>query len=131
MHRLPSKSAVRRIRLAALLLGAKCLIAPVAAGVMLYSLAVGDNELALVALTAALLAAPVVLLQWMVAHRASCPLCLAPVLANKGCSRHREARTLFGSYRLRVALAVIFLNRFRCPFCGEPTVLEVRQGRRR
>ena len=28
--------------------------------------------------------------------------------------------------RLRVALAVLFTNSFRCPYCNEPSVLEVR-----
>ena len=28
-----------------------------------------------------------------------------------------------GSHRLRVALAILFKNRFRCPYCNETTAL--------
>ena len=63
------------------------------------------------------------------AAKTRCPLCLTPVLATKGCSKHRNARTLLGSHRLRVAMSVLFKGRFYCPYCHEPSVLEVRQKR--
>lgn len=131
MHKFSSTQAVRRIRLAALLLLAKCLLAPAAAGVLLYSLSVADRQLTIVGMGIMIAAGAAVIMQWLVARRANCPLCLTPVLARKGCAKHRTARPLFGSHRLRVALAVLFRDRFRCPYCGEPTLMQVRESRRR
>jgi len=56
-----------------------------------------------------------------------CPLCRSGPMSSKRCARHRSARKIFGSYRLTVALSVIFLNRFRCPYCGESTRLQVKE----
>ena len=35
-----------------------------------------------------------------------------------------------GSHRLRVALAILFKNQFRCPYCNESTALELRHSPR-
>jgi hypothetical protein len=126
MHRLPSSSAIRRIRLAALLLGANYLITSAAAAVLAYSFVIDNHKLTCIGISMFMIAGFGVLLQWFIAARATCPLCLAPVLGNKECAKHRHARTFLGSHRLRVALAVLCLNRFHCPFCGEPTALEIR-----
>lgn len=56
----------------------------------------------------------------------NCPLCRSGPMSGKRCAKHRHAKTIFGSYRLVVALSVLFLRRFRCPYCGESTALEVR-----
>jgi hypothetical protein len=66
-------------------------------------------------------------IQWIVASRTGCPLCRTPVLAPRSCIKHRRARSFLGSHRLRVALAVLFRNHFRCPYCNESTALEVRE----
>lgn len=130
MHRLRSKSAIYRLRFAALLLCAKCVLVPVAGGVLLYSLVVHDMKLTLIAMGLILLAVVVVIFQWLVSARTSCPLCMTPVLAKKSCTKHRHARTLLGSHRLRVAAAILCKNSFRCPYCHEPTALEVRGQQR-
>jgi hypothetical protein len=129
MHHLPSNSAVHRIRLAALLVGGKCLVTPLAAGLLAYSIAVEDRDLTIIAACFLGMAGLMVLLQWMIAVRANCPLCMTPVLGNKGCVKHRSAKTLLGSHRLRVALAVLCLNRFRCPYCGESCEVKARVRR--
>lgn len=41
--------------------------------------------------------------------------------------KHRKARRLLGSYQLRVAFAVMFTDRFRCPCCNEHTALDVKE----
>jgi hypothetical protein len=130
MHRLPSHSAIRRIRLAALLLCAKCMLAPLSCGVLLYALIIYDKGLILIGIYLISLTVLVALLQWLVAARTACPLCMTPVLASKGCTKHRDARSFLGSHRLRVSLAVIFTNSFRCPYCHEPTILELRDRNR-
>jgi hypothetical protein len=129
MHRLPSNSAVHRIRLAALLLGGKCLMTPATAGVIAYAIMIEDRKLATIGAGLLALTGFIVLLQWMIAVRANCPLCMTSVLGNKECIKHRSARTFLGSYRLRVALTVLFLNRFRCPYCGEACEVTVRPRR--
>ena len=127
MHRMPSSKAIRRLRLAALLLCAKCVLTPVAAGVILWGLIMTDSKLVLAGLVLVVLVGMVVFLQWIVGARTNCPLCITPVMASKGCTRHRNARPFLGSYRLRVALQVLFTGGFRCPYCGERTVLAVRE----
>lgn len=130
MHRLPSKSAIYRLRLAALLTCSKCILTPVSAASLIYSIAIHDDGLTIISLYLILLTVLVVILHWLVGQRTQCPLCMTPVLATKNCVKHRHARTFLGSHRLRVALAVILTNSFRCPYCHEPTVLEVRERRR-
>ena len=50
-----------------------------------------------------------------------CPLCLGKLWVRTGCRRHRKAKRALGiSYRLRIALAVLFSKSYRCPYCGEP-----------
>lgn len=56
---------------------------------------------------------------WIVAARCRCQLCQANPMRSLRCSRNREAKRFLWSYRLRVALSVTFLGRFRCPYCGE------------
>jgi hypothetical protein len=131
MHRLPSDSAVRRIRLAALLLAGKCPVTAAGAGVLAYSITINDRNLAVIGAGLFLLTGLMVLLQWLIAVRANCPLCMTPVLGNKKCAKHRSARTFFGSHRLRVALMVLCLNRFRCPYCGESCEVKARTRRPR
>lgn len=129
MHKMPSTHAIRRMRTAAVLLVAKYLLTIAAAGVLIHSLIIQDPELSLYSLGMLLLAGIVLLLQFVISSRTHCPLCMTPVLANKGCSKHRNAKTILGSYGLHVAISLLFTNRFRCPYCGEPTHLEVRHSR--
>lgn len=129
MHRLHSKRAVFRFRVAALLLSAKCLLVPASIGGLTYSIIVSDHNLTILSLGIAVLAGVVILLQWMIAQRTNCPLCIAPILAGRECAKHRHARKLFGSHRLRIAASILFLNSFRCPYCNEPTALKVRERR--
>jgi hypothetical protein len=131
MHKMPSTHAIRRIRIAAVLLLAKCLLTPAAAGILIHSFIIQDPGLSFIGLGMLLLTGLMVLLQWFVSARANCPLCMTPVLGNKDCTKHRNAKTLLGSHRLRVAVALLCTGRFRCPYCGEPTELEVRYRRTR
>ncbi len=126
MHRLRSKSTIYRFRVAALLLCLKCILMPACGVILIYSIIIHDDELTLWAMGLIILTTLMVILQWLIAARTSCPLCLTPVLAVKNCMKHRHARTFLGSHRLRVAMAVLFKNSFRCPYCHEPTALEVR-----
>ncbi len=114
------------MRFAALLLCAKCVMFPVAAVILIYALLLQEQLLLMVAAGSFLLGGLVVIVQWIVSQRTQCPLCMTPVLAKKGCTKHRSAKSFLGSHRLQVALAILLKGSFRCPYCNEPTLLEVR-----
>ncbi|MBK1882154.1 hypothetical protein JIN85_07000 [Luteolibacter pohnpeiensis] len=129
MHRLPSASVVHRFRLSAMLILINFVLFPVSIVLLGYSIFAEKMELTLISLGLLLVGIILALIQWASAARARCPLCLTPSLANKACSRHRNAKKLMGSYKLRVATSITFKGNFRCPYCGEPTLMEVRQRR--
>jgi hypothetical protein len=126
MHHLRSYSVIVRFRLAALLWFAICLLIPVAAGLLFGSLWTGDFKLTMAGSSLALLSLGLVIPQWAAGSRTACPLCWTPVLAPKNCVKHRRARSFIGSHRLRVAMAILFKNKFCCPYCNESTTLVLR-----
>lgn len=127
MHRLPSHSIVRRFRVASLLVLLMFLSAPVALACIGYGFFSGEHRC--LAIAGAVVAAGVfcMVLNFIIAGRLRCPLCMVPPLLNRRCSKHKEAKTLFGSHRLEVAQSILFKGSFRCPYCGEPTAMEVRE----
>lgn len=129
MHRLPSHSALIRFRLAAYLLVIGTLLFIAGVGLLGYSIFVAHRSHTILGSVLIGGAVVVTIIQWITAARARCPLCLTPALAKKSCSKNRAAKRLLGSYRLRVAGSIITKNQFRCPYCNEPTALEVRQRR--
>ena len=129
MHRFHSNSVIFRFKVASLLLCTKYLLAPVAMGLVIYSLVIGDGRLILVGYGLVLLTILSIVFQWLAGSRARCPLCMTPVLVKKDCSKHRHSKPLLGSYRLPVALGILFRGKFVCPYCHEPSVMEVRHRR--
>jgi hypothetical protein len=129
MHRLPSAAYLSRFRLASLLFLTTWLLIPVAIYMIGLAVVRNDPSIAIAGGGIALLILILTLLQWSVASRTRCPLCMTPALASKSCAKHRTARRLLGSYRLRVALSILTRGYFRCPYCGEPTAMEVRVRR--
>lgn len=103
---------------------------PVVAGTLAYSIMTDDPGLTKIAIALLALTLLVGILQCLVAARTRCPLCMTPVLARKGCSKHRNARTLLGSHRMRVAVAILFRNGFKCPYCHESSEMKVRSHRK-
>ncbi|MCB1132344.1 MAG: hypothetical protein KDN05_14540 [Verrucomicrobiae bacterium] len=130
MHRFPSAAAIRRIRLAALWLVLKCLMVPASAALLVHGIVMHKIPMVHIGLGLAAASLVLQLLQVLFAARTFCPLCRTPVLAKKYCRKHRSARPLFGSHRLRVAAASLATGKFRCPYCGEPSSLEVRDPSR-
>jgi len=51
--------------------------------------------------------------------RCQCQLCRAPMLSSQRCHRNEAVKSLFGSFRLRLAASVLILRKFRCSYCGE------------
>ncbi len=129
MHRFPSQSTISRFKFVAFLLCFRCVTVPAVIGFLVYSLIQDDHELTIIALALGFICAIASITQWLLAGRTRCPLCLTPVLARKGCAKHRNARTVMGSHRLRVALAILLRGKFLCPYCHEPSALEVRSRR--
>lgn len=126
MHRFQSKTAILRLKFAAFLFCIVWALIPAVGGFLAYSIFRHDLELTVIAMGVGLVTILGAILQCVVAARTRCPLCMTPVLARKGCSKHRNARTFLGSYRLRVALGVLFRDSFLCPYCHEASALEVR-----
>jgi hypothetical protein len=129
MHRLTSSSAVTRLRMAAFFLILTWILVPVALGLLALGLATGETDHVLLAGVLGSCGLVFGLAQIILAAKARCPLCMTPTLASKRCSKHREARTLLGSHRLRAAVWMITRGYFRCPFCNEPTAMEPRPRR--
>lgn len=129
MHRLPSKMAIFRFRIAALFLWAKCLVFIGAFGTLMYAGMIRSSEMIMLAIGLFTLSILLAITQWIFALQTKCPLCITPVLASKNCSKNKKVKTFLGSYRLRVANGILFRNQFRCPYCSEPTSMEVRSRR--
>ncbi|MEI6654816.1 MAG: hypothetical protein WCP45_08615 [Verrucomicrobiota bacterium] len=131
MHSLPNQESVTRFRWVASLLLFNRLLIFVALVLLFYSLAITDRELTHRSLALVAVSVLVTLIQMIAASRARCPLCIGLPFRRNACVKHRDARRALGSYRLRVALAVIFRGQFRCPYCGEATAIRTRQRHHR
>ncbi|MCF7732188.1 MAG: hypothetical protein K9N23_10895 [Akkermansiaceae bacterium] len=132
MHRLPNNGSLLRFRFAAVLILLKWPLIPGSLGFLLYALVLERAGLIYSALGVSALTVLMFIIQWLVATKCRCPLCVGLPLCNTGAMRNRNARRLFGSYRLRVAQSIVMQGHFRCPYCGESTAMEVRErGTRR
>ncbi|KAB2641325.1 MAG: hypothetical protein DVB25_02145 [Verrucomicrobia bacterium] len=131
MHRLPNQQAVSRFRLAALLLICNRVLIVAIPILLVYSLVIEDP--ALTHLILALMSVPMSLtvILWVLTARLRCPLCIGLPFAISGSVKSRLARSLLGTYSLRVATSILMQGHFRCPYCGEFTAVEVRRPRHR
>ncbi len=129
MHKLQSHTTIIRYRLISCFFLIRIFLSLVALPLAAYGLFTDHRQLVIAGLATVFFAVVVRVLEWSLAGKVRCPLCMTPVMRNMGCSRHRRARRLLGSYRLRVAIGVLFRDRFTCPYCNEPTAIQVRQKR--
>jgi hypothetical protein len=129
MHRLSSHHLLKRFRITSLFLVLTFLSLPVAIGFLSYGLL--EKDAGWMQVAGYVLAAGLVLkvLSHIVGGRLKCPLCMGTPLRNLGCSKHKSAQTLFGSHKLDVAVSILFQDKFRCPYCGETTGMQVRERR--
>ncbi len=51
--------------------------------------------------------------------KCQCQLCQVSLMSYQKYSKHRNAKRLLGSYRLKLSLSVLTLNRYICGSCGE------------
>lgn len=127
MHKLPNGSSVIRFRLAALLVCVKKLLIFLNLAIYGYAFATHSRELVTTGLFLTAFIFLLYLVRLLLAPSCQCPLCRVSVLSQNICSKSNRARNLLGSYRLRVALQILFKNYFRCPYCNEPTELKPRR----
>ena len=127
MHKLPNRSIVMRYRLVAFMICLKWLLVIALIGTLCYSFFIKDRELIIIGIKLAAVAGIVFLIRVLYAPTCQCPLCRVPLLSAQSCSKSTKAKTFLGSYRLRIALDILFLNRFRCPYCNEPTEIKSRR----
>ena len=125
MHHPRSISAARRMRIASLLLLGNRLLIPAVGGLLLLSLLTYDQHLINYGLVLAVVCIFLIVGQWIAACNTGCPLCRTPVLTSMNCMKHRKAKRFLGSYQLRVALGIILMKQFRCPYCNESTAMNV------
>ncbi len=131
MHRPRHAQVIVKLQLAALLLCLNRLLIPAAVAMAIMAVLSGEAGHSKIALALGGSALVLAVLQWVFASGGKCPLCTMPVLSKKGCSKHRNARCVAGSHRMPVAFGVLFKGHFRCPYCNEPTLLELRETARR
>jgi hypothetical protein len=131
MHRPRHAQVIVKLQLAALLLCLSRLLIPAALAMAITAVLSGETGHLKIALALGGSALVLAVLHWIFASGGKCPLCTMPVLSRKGCSKHRNAATIAGSHRLPVAFGVLFKGHFRCPYCNEPTLLEMRETVRR
>jgi hypothetical protein len=127
IHRPRIISYTRRLRIASLLLLGNRLLIVTASGMLLVSVFANDRHLLVHGTILVGISVVLIFAQWFAASQVGCPLCRTPVLAPMGCVKHRKARRLLGCYRLRVACAIIFKERFRCPYCNKHTAMESKE----
>ena len=133
MHRLPSKTVLRRFRIASAVVILMWISVPIAIGLLIYGILSGEHIWLVYAAISVGVGLFGAVFNLILSGPVRCPLCMVPPLLNRSCSKHRTALKLFGSHKLRVANSILFKGNFRCPYCGEPTAMEVRErgGRRR
>lgn len=105
-----------------------CALIPAGVGMMGWGIHTDERKWFLYGAIALGGVVPALIFQWAFAARAFCPLCMVPSMASKSCQKNRKARKLLGSYRTRVALSMMFRGHFVCPYCGEPTCVQVRDA---
>ncbi|MGA0846048.1 MAG: hypothetical protein ACO3RV_05860 [Luteolibacter sp.] len=91
-----------------------------AGGLMLAGLILGNRELMWYALGWFAFGIGTGLIYLLTMKSAKCPLCRGELMCSHGYVPHKRALRLFGSVRMGVAIPALLLQRFRCPYCGEP-----------
>ena len=129
MQYLRTRGMALHFRFGALILVFDLLLLVGSAGAMIYAYLLLDRQVGEYAAYGLLIGVLLLVVGLLMGNRAHCPLCRMPVLGNKRCAKHRKAGTFFGSHRLRVALAILFTNSFRCPYCMAPTTVRARDRR--
>ena len=127
MYRLPNHFSVRRFRISSWLFLLKWLLVLAGVGFLVWAMVSSDFRSALISTSLFFAALLIGLLHCLISHGAFCPLCHARPIGTGICAKHRSARRMLGSHRLRVAGSIILNGYFRCPYCGEFTAVKSRR----
>lgn len=126
MRCLSSKSIIIRFRVASFLVIFSALALLPAVGTLAYGIVI--NDVGLIVFSGGAFGGIMLLMfiNMLTTSSLRCPLCMAPVLRNRRCSKHRGCKRIFGSHRLKVAQSILFSGYFVCPYCSEKTVMKAR-----
>lgn len=127
MHRLPSDSVVRKYRLAAVMVVFSFLVIPISFSVLWLGFTFGERKIVVSSVWCMGGSLLYIVITIIFVARLKCPLCMMPPLQRRGCSKNRKSSKFAGSYRLKVALSILGSNQFRCPYCGEQTMMVARK----
>jgi hypothetical protein len=127
MHRLPSRSVLWRYRIASFLLIFKMLGLLVGIGLLGYGFWMHDVYWITLSGVCFGVLFVLLILNFIITIRLRCPLCLVQPFLNRGCSKHRDVKRIFGSHKLLVATTILTLGHFTCPYCGEQTAMVLRR----
>jgi hypothetical protein len=126
MHSYRSKRPIFWLRLCALLYPLVLLSFSALAAFVVYAFVNSSTEMMYQVLYGMGICTTLLMLYFISAAHSKCPLCRSGPMSSNRCVKNRQATKVLGSYRLSVVLDVLFLNRYRCPYCGESTRLKVR-----
>lgn len=115
MHRLSSKSSVYRFRVSAFLLCLRYVLVFSTGGVIFYSILIADRNLTLIGIGLGAITCFSVIIQWMLAAKTRCPLCLTPVLSTKKMFNTSERPDLDGKPPPSCRVTHSFPGKFRLP----------------
>lgn len=133
MHHQRSKYALRQLQIGACHVMLHILLGAVAFGSLAYTAFRHDERGVYISLGLVALWVVSCLVFFFKASGTRCSLCMTPLWVGRKCQKHRNAKPAFGvSYRLELAISLLFKDRYRCPYCGESfSTQKVRGGVRR
>lgn len=126
MHTFRSKRTVLRFQITAWLECATWLLAPLTVAVMTWGICAFDTAIITLAFQISGCCAICAAARWLTGMTTYCPLCRAAVLGAPRCQKHRHARKLLRSHRLKAAVDVVRLGQFTCPYCNERAAVMIR-----
>jgi hypothetical protein len=131
MHCLPNQTVVKRFRATAFLIILKWLLVPGSLALFAYALLLSRRDLGNLSIGLFGFAGFVSISHLMMGARARCPLCLVSSFSHIQVSKSTRAKHFLGSYRLFVALGVIFKRCFHCPYCGKDVAIKTHRRNNR
>lgn len=127
MYQSHSNSDVRHLRIASLLLLANRMLIVAASGLLLVAAFGNDRQLTIIGSAFLVISFILIIAKRIAALHVGCSLCRTPVLGSMSYIKHRKAKRLLGSYQLRVALSILFTERFCCPYCNQRSSVNIKE----
>lgn len=119
MHHLRHRGMVRSLKLSSLFFVLRTISAITFFGLLIFYFVFEIEMRYEVILAPISLTALFSIFNLVSATKCRCQLCQASMMLPLRCTKNSKARPFFGSYRLRIALGVLFKDSYRCTACGE------------